>query len=660
MRSRATEKIGRRGQTGSTDIAKPRRAGVPAAGAWVVAVLAMVIATPASAAPDEAVPESNDLAWVTQGPTYTVARFEVRYDVEHPAQPELAQLTALPMQLGLVEGRYVAPRPGVPAVDFRLADVDDGEVHQFHYTAVKAINDQILAFFNRLGLIGVIVAPDPEDIDEDGEDLRAPAGGTLHLVIRLGVVDRIRSLASGSRIPVGQRADHRAHRRIRQQSPVQADAPASLLRKDLLDEYLFSLNRHPGRRVDVAISAGDQPGQLALDFLVTENKPWVAYLQTSNTGTKQTSEWRHRLGVVHNQLTSNDDMLSLEYVTAGFDESHAVIGSYEAPLLDSDFLRWRVFGSWGEFTASDVGSADESFKGDEQSVGGELSATLFQRGELFVDAIVGVRWWNVHVENMAVVQEGEQDFVLPRIGLELERQTETATTMASLSFEGNVANVDQTELDSLGRFEADDNWVVLKWDAAQSFYLEPLLNRAGWQDPATPRSSTLAHEIALSIKGQTALGNRLIPQTEQTVGGFYTVRGYDESLAAGDTVVIASAEYRCHVPRLLPLEPDPSRTALFGKPFRFAPQRAYGRPDWDMILRAFVDAGRSLKTDRESFEFNETLVGTGVGVELVYKTNLNVRVDWAVALHDAGADGAGGFDAQEGSNRFHIAATILY
>ncbi len=62
---------------------------------------------------------------------------------------------------------------------------------------------------------------------------------------------------------------------------------------------------------------------------------------------------------------------------------------------------------------------------------------------------------------------------------------------------------------------------------------------------------------------------------------------------------------------------------------------------------------RPVITDNDS-----TLVGTGVGLELQYKQNLNIRVDWGVALTDVNAGTTS--LAKEGDSRVHISATVLY
>jgi hypothetical protein len=257
------------------------------------------------------------------------------------------------------------------------------------------------------------------------------------------------------------------------------------------------------------------------------------------------------------------------------------------------------------------------------------------------------------------VVEGEEDFFIPRLGLRLERRTDKATTTADLGFEGNIkdiAGTDESELPALGRSNTDAEWVRFDWDAEHSFYLEPLLNGEAWEDPSTPASSTLAHEISLRFRGQYAFGNRLVPNYEQTIGGLYTVRGYEESVAAGDTVLNTRLEYRFHLPRIFaPSEPG----KLFGNDFRWAPQRVYGSPDWDLIFRSFFDFGYTHNHDRVAgVESDHTLPSAGVGAELKIKNNLSLRGEWGFALDDE--DFLGGNDVQAGDSQFHFVATILY
>jgi len=123
-------------------------------------------------------------------------------------------------------------------------------------------------------------------------------------------------------------------------------------------------------------------------------------------------------------------------------------------------------------------------------------------------------------------------------------------------------------------------------------------------------------------------------------------------------VVLATAEYRYHFPRSLDPIEDPRTTPLFGQPFRFHPQTRYGLPDWDLIGRVFIDAARVSNTDRLVFEQDNTLIGAGLGVELLIRDNVGVRVDWGVALHEVNSGRR--VETEVGDNRFHFVFSLSF
>lgn len=607
----------------------------------------------------------------SDGKTYQVSRFVVEYHSEQEEHPPIADVLKAPVTLGVVPGGYVAPRPGVPSVTVRVGDVVEGFGGGFSTSALNEVAKAIVAEMNRRGLAGVFVQAHPEDIDEiTGEDLRQGKRSELRMVIWTGVVQGVRTVASGERFgtwdpetkryivhdPVNR--ENPSHARIREQSPVK---PGQLARKQDVDNYLDRLNRHPGRHVDAVFGPTDKPEGLGLDYLVTEDRPWSLFGQISNTGTKQTNEWRERVGFAHYQLTDHDDILRLEYDTASFSESHTFSASYDFPII-SDKLRVKAYGLYSSFDASEVGVADETFSGRTWQVGTEARYNLAQFRQLFIDAVGGVRWENVRVENTLFDEQGETHFVIPYAGLRADRHTAWANTAAGIQFEFNLpelAGTDEGEVTRLGRIEADADWAAIKWDAAESFYLEPLLNPSG--GPNGPQS--LAHEISLWVRGQNTLGNqRLIPNEEDVIGGLYTVRGYPESAAAGDSVVVSSAEYRLHIPALFPVS-QPGHIGgreygLFGQDFRWAPQQPFGSADWDFIAKAFIDAGRAIVNDKVAGESDNTLVGAGVGFEVRYKRNASLRLDWGMALQPVEEPGRTTVD--RGDSRFHFSLTFQY
>jgi hemolysin activation/secretion protein len=381
----------------------------------------------------------------------------------------------------------------------------------------------------------------------------------------------------------------------------------------------------------------------------------VIFAQLSNTGTPATDRLRQRFGFFHTQLTNNDDILSLDYTTANFDEVHNVNLSYDRPF-ENDRIRWRAYGNYYEYTAADVGALFNTFKGESYYLGAEVKANIYQKRELFLDIIGGARFEHQETDNRLFNITGEEDFIFPYIGLAIDRTTEWFSTVGSALLEfqfSDLTDTDEIELVELGRTDPDDDWVVLRYNLNHSFYLEPLLDREAWEDPTTPESSTLAHEVRLMLRGQYSFGNRLIPQHQGVVGGLYTVRGYPESVIAGDSTVVATAEYRYHVPRAFTIQPEPRE--MFGEVFRAAPQFVYGVPDWDLVLKGFIDVGGVYFSDKNFFEDDETLIGAGIGFDFLYRRNVNIRVDWGFTLDDLDER-----NVNSGSNRLQFVATFLF
>lgn len=626
-------------------------------------------------------PADPAVATATDGPVWTVSKFKIDY-YRFPAQtfnesvqlPEVADLEQGEVLLGQTPTGLVRWRAGMPEMRMKLADLNDGTARALHDSAVRAVREAVVRRLNSRDVVGVVVEVlrdkergGLERVEETGgKVVTTPATTEIPLAIIVGMVqgkdpegrEGVRTVAAGDR--VGDPAiNNPLHSRIAAGSPVQ---PGDYLRRQAIDDYARRLSRHPGRRVDVAVAPGDKPGLVSLDYLVMENKPWSVYAQISNTGTRETSKWRERFGLVHNQLTNNDDILRFDYVTTGFSSSHAFIGSYEFPLAES--LRFRANASWNTFTASDVGVLGLQFRGESYSLGGELIGRCMQFGSLFIDPFVGARFDRSRVTNAGTT--GDHGFFIPSAGIRAERTGDVSNFNAAAWVEWNVASVggnNPAQLAQLGRTVPDASWTLFKTEVDYSFYLEPLLfpesfRGVGLTAPAdkseVPWQSgmTLANELGFTVRGQYAFDRRLSPTYLYTAGGFYTVRGYPEVISSGDSAITATAEHRLHVPRIF-------RPVLPSSPgsFRWAPSEAYGSADWDLIFRAFIDAGRVVNSQRQVFEANQTLIGAGAGVELQVLRNVTIRMDYGVALR---ATRPPAEPVERGDARLHFSATILF
>ncbi|MBI1371557.1 MAG: hypothetical protein GC159_02185 [Phycisphaera sp.] len=627
--------------------------------AWgMLFAAAMLLATGVSRAEDveEKLPSPAD------GPSFVVSSINLRYGGDVAGLPDLEPMMDLAMRLHRTGDGWVAPRtPGIRDNEFiQLSRIPGMSEHRYYASAIRAISLGLVKKFGRMGYAGISVQVDSAQITPDGADQRGADDKSLTLVINAVTVAEVHTIGAGDRFPEEERRDNAMHAGIAAGTPI-APNDGRIIDRDALENYLEWLNRHPGRRVDAAVARGTEPGTVNLEYVVQESKPWFAFFQASNTGTKQTSNWRERFGFVHNQLTGHDDTLNLSYMTGGFHDVHAFSGSYEAPFfpyasIDGlERLRWRVSGSYSEFVASDLGFSD-AFSGNNWSVGGEVIWNFFQQKSYFVDAYMGLTYQDIYNKNSLTDEAGDEQFLRIDGGLRMQNIQDTYSTFGSIGLDANLpgaAGTDEKEAALLGRENVDDSWVLLQGDLSHSMYLDPIFYGKKWDDASTPETSTMAHELYVSVRGQVALDDsRLIPQMQQTIGGLYSVRGYRESAAVGDNAVYGTIEYRYHVPRAFAVEPEPRQ--IYGEPFRVARQSTYGRPDWDLVLKTFIDAGHVSQNDRLDSESDRSLVGTGIGMDLSIRNNFTVRVDWAFALTELEDQ------ISKGSSRVHIVCTLLY
>ena len=607
---------------------------------------------------------------VDDGWVIPVSTVQLTYAVAARGQPPLKLALDAPVVLAKLPSGLATPwvpvgksgrmfRPGVALLHTSVEGLNSMGLKHIHASAINAIEQQLVAFLNARGIVGVWISVSPRQFRND-RSIRGPGDTKLDLIIHTSVVSSVETIAEGGRF-TGQKPvmDNPELSWIQRGSPIQPSAKRaagktySILNRRALDRYIDQLDRQPGRQVSAAISPTKIPGEVALRYLVYQGKPWTAYFQLANTGTPQTNIWRETYGFTDNELTGHDDILSLNYTTAGFTRENDIDGSYSIPIINPDKFRFRTYASYDNFSSADVGFPGNTFSGDETEVGGEFIVNLCQRGHFFLDGVLGIRYKHFFVDNTLLQTTSTGDFIQPYVGLHAERYTATSDFSADGKIIASRTSDSEVTLEDLGRPLVSRNPFLFQGDMYASFYLDPLLNPSGYASGKTP----LVNQIAVSLQGQAAFNQRLIPEEEAIAGGLYTVRGYPEAATAGDSVAIETVEYRLHVPRLFPVNPHPPE--IFGSPFKFTPQRAGGNPDWDLILKSFLDVGEVINSQRLYYEQNSVLVGAGLGAELDIKRNLDFQVDWGIALNSIGST-ADDNRVTAGSSQFNFVFTASY
>lgn len=628
-------------------------------------LLAMGIAAQGHAQNSESSP--NSLPGVQ---SLAVSRFEFAYGLSHPDLPPLEALSELRVPLVLKEGVWTSEEKivGEPVALGALPAES-----RFDAAALRAIAARVVAHYNAAGIFGVWVAFDGIEASASVSgantlaDNRLAGNSGARIVVWASQVKEVRTLARGERFPSDKANNNPKHAWIVAASPLQpapsADAPGSLMKRDSLETYLGDLSRLPGRRVEVSVASAGQPGEVVLDYLVNETKPWQLFAQVSNTGTEATGEWRERLGYQQNQLTNRDDTLNVDFVTTADFETLTGFFSYRFPLFRPSRLSARIFGSYGDFTANSQTFQDLRFAGDNWSGGGEFAyiQSLFKSWDFSVT--VGARYSHFGVDSgigAVSLSSAESDFLIPYLGLSLSRDAGAWAAQTGVLVEHSVSGVPNSDptkgLQGLGRLGADETWTSLRWNADYTVYLDNLLSSAG---------GNRAHELSFRARGRYLPGGEiLVPQEQDVLGGAYSVRGYDESVLAADESLVFTAEYAWHIARgLRPGEPG----RLFGQSFRWRPPAQRRAADWDLIFRGFTDYGfRWVNTDSSSSGASTSaisnrdlsLFGAGGGLELVILQNFSLRCDVGMVLEDI--KDTNETLAESGDVRAHIAASIIW
>ena len=513
-------------------------------------------------------------------------------------------------------------------------------------SASTEIEKAIVAKVNASGISGVQCLVEPAPNAQSANGIKVVAAQLAG----------VRTIATGVRGgETGQSINSDNHATIKKQSPLNQ---GDVMDKEVLEDYLYSLSRFPGRTVSAAVSSEPSNAQVVLDYYVQEKKIFDVYASVSNTGTTETSKYQERVGLLATQLTNNDDILSIDYQNSNFSGTQSVNGYYDARIGTLKDFRWRATGQWGQYYSSDLGLAAEDFNGSNWGIQGEVIWTFLQKGNSFFDLDLGVKGWNAQTENNLLASNGNANFITWSGFVNALATGETWALQGSVGGMYTTTDANQQNLDDLGRLNTSSNFTTLNGSVYGSFYLDPLLDST-WKGSKS-LYKPLVHEIFGSLRGQYAFDYRLTPLSQYTMGGLYTVRGFAQSITAGDNALVGTIEYRMHLPRMFtpstPTGSFPSAT----KPFRWAPDSGTGAaPDWDLVLSGFFDAGRVYNNQSYEFEANTPMYSAGVGLDLTVLQNLTVGIDWGWALNSISNPSAG-VQVDSGSSQFWFTATIVY
>lgn len=395
--------------------------------------------------------------------------------------------------------------------------------------------------------------------------------------------------------------------------------PGERIRTDRLLSDIAFTNRNPFRNTSLAFSPGAEEKTTDI-ILVTEDRlPLRVYVGGDNTGNKYTGDARWYTGFNYGNLFFIDHMLSYQYTTSSdFHRFQAHTAQYVAP---NQFRQILTFFGGVSFVHPSLNQIKNDFMpppnelkshgfSAQASVRYEIPFGAFYKARL-QDVVFGFDFKRMN-NNLTYIGDESIPIIFKNVNLGqfvIQYHLGIANENHQFSFEGNLY---ASPGDILGG-GSKTNFNNLR-AGAKNQYIYAL---AGIKD-----TYFMPYDLALYgyLRGQVSSG-ALLPSEQFGLGGYDTVRGYDEREFNADQALVLNLEL--HSPSV-----SVSR------------RRHNEKFDDALYFLIFGDFAGGWNYTSLSNEKNHDWLGSlGAGFRYNYSRYLQARLDYGFKLHKDGAIG---------------------
>lgn len=382
------------------------------------------------------------------------------------------------------------------------------------------------------------------------------------------------------------------------------------------------INRNPFRRVNLIFAPGKEEAETDVILAVKDRRPFRMYAGTDNLGVDPIGANQWYAGFNWGNAFHQDHILSYQFTT-----------SYYIRRFQAHTLEYTALLSWGHLL--DV-------YGGYSQVHPPVPAPLKRNDGWSLQASLR------YVMPLKIYQYLEHEITA---GGDFKRSNNTFEFTETVPVFGKNVNLTQIVLGYSGNYERNQYrldfkgtffWSPGRWLADQTnadyASLRPgaenkWLYFRGYLYYLQRLGSSFSLSIRLTGQGAT---EPLLPSEQMGLGGYDTVRGYEERVYNVDNAVVLNVETRSP-----------------GLPIAKWMKRSFTVPDALQFL-VFCDAawGENLISIPGTPKFNY-LIGVGPGVRYTLEPYLTARLDWGVRLHEKAFLGSNW-------NRFHFNITASY
>ena len=396
--------------------------------------------------------------------------------------------------------------------------------------------------------------------------------------------------------------------------------PGDSIRGDELRSDLSWINRNPFLQSDILMAPGNAPGTTDLLLRTQDRFPLRVYGGFEDSGNQFTGEDRILTGFNYGNLFGLGQQLSYQFTTAeDVNKFTAHSGTYIIPLP------WRhqltFFGSYSE-TNANLGSGFNS-GGVNWQISGRYEVPLPGTAE-FTESVTGGFDFKRSNNNLAfgVVSLANNNtdvdqFVLGYQASYLDDYGSTSASGTGFWSPGGIS-----------AYNDDNDYIMQRGGARDNYaYGQVTLNRV----------TRLPFDFTWTVRGEIQEADaNLLPSEQLGLGGYETVRGYEEREVNGDNGFLLSTEVAT---------PPVSIGEFFGVP----------QIKDQLQFLGFVDyGGTSLhNVTPADINPNTNLLGVGPGVRYVINPYLSFRFDYGFQLIQTGfGDGE--------HSRGHVGVVVSY
>jgi len=376
--------------------------------------------------------------------------------------------------------------------------------------------------------------------------------------------------------------------------------PGDAINEKMILNSANFLNRNPYHQVDLIYSQGDSKNTTDLDLIVTDHFPLSVYGGVDNTGLKHIDRTRIYGGFTWGNVFGLDQILTVQYSMApSIHKFFSITASYIVPMPFQHLL--NLYGGYSQVHVRIPSSSKTKGYGSQGSLRYivPLPATPTILHECFA-------------------------------GFDLKRYNNTVEFVESSPVFGQTVNLTQflagynfgfeKGCHKLG-FDLQLVFSPFQWIPDQSNAdfesLNPFARHTYVYGRAAVNYKTmLPGKWLWTLYASGQLANRtLLPSEQFGIGGYNTVRGYEERQLNGDDAILV-------------------KTEILTPKMKFQLQRGCKNIDYIFEFLGFLDYGyahdlHAFKSEKK----NEYLLGIGPGFRFSFGHYLLARLDWGIKLH---------------------------